>query len=502
VSGEVLADSGIPLLRNVLTISARPEVAQPQANPNPTARPPIPSAYPDEDANYAASYNPGAFTDINYPPNFRDDYGPFIEPPGLVNYPLFTADLGIPIELPPDSTNGAADYYTPVIILNFVRVGGSESPSPNSTISQQGSVDAGFVSVLPATSTLYGFDLGTERTGDNQRSDQLYTETILGSNGEMLGYLELSNGPAYSGKILQRVANGWIIASALAVVLAGIVGWRISRRISVPLVSLTAATQHMASGDLSARAQIQRDDELGVLSTSFNQMAQQVEETIKALRHFVADAAHELHTPLTALRTNMELAADEPNDDTRYGYIMRAETQIQRLESLTDSLLDLSRIEAGDKKDNQQKDLCLSALLREISELYASRSEQAGLNFSLYLPEKPITIHGNATQLRCAVGNLLDNAIKFTPVGESIQLQLREQKHYIEIEVRDKGIGIPSDELPLIFSRFHRGRNAVVYPGNGLGLAIVKGVVERHGGQISAYNMSPGTSFLLRLPLP
>jgi signal transduction histidine kinase len=500
LDGTVIADSGTPSERNMLTISARPEIIQSQ----PTARPTAGSPYmdPEEVTNYAASYNPGILSNT-YSPDLANDYGPFYEPPGLVNYPMFTADVGIPIELPQGETSGR-EYYTPVITLNFIRVAGGESEmtSQRSAALEDSPSDPGFVSVLPATSTLYGFDLNTERIATDERSDELYRGTILDGEANPIGYIELSNGPAYSGKILRRVASAWIIASALAVVLAGVVGWTISRRISVPLLALTDATKNMANGDLSTRAGIKRDDELGVLAISFNQMAKQVEETVSALRHFVADAAHELHTPLTALRTNMELASDEPSDDVRKNYIARAEAQIMRLEALTDGLLSLSRIEAGDGTGNQHKDVSLTGLLSEISELYASRSEQAGLNFVLSLPENPITVQGNLLQLRTAIGNLLDNAIKFTPCGQSIELWLREHKHYVEIEVRDYGIGIPHDDIQLIFSRFHRGRNAAVYSGSGLGLAIVKGIVDRHGGQICAYNMVPGTSFLVRLPLP
>jgi signal transduction histidine kinase len=500
LDGSVIADSGIPSERNFLTITARPEIVESQPTPQPTMESPYTS--PEEVTGYNGSYNPGIFVDSNFP-NLANDYGPYYEPPELVNYPMFTADVGIPIELPQGDTSGR-EYYTPVITLNFIRVAGGENEMTNqrSTELEDTNADSGFASVLPATSTLYGFDLHAESETSEERSDQLYRETVLDGTGTPIGYIELSNGPAYSGKILRRVASGWILASTLAVILAGLVGLTISRRISVPLLALTAATKNMANGDLSTRAGVRRDDELGVLATSFNQMAKQVEETVSALQHFVADAAHELHTPLTALRTNVELAADEPSDHVRKSYIARAEAQILRLEALTDSLLSLSRIEAGDGTTNQHKDVSLTALLSDLSELYASRSEQAGLNFVLSLPENPITVQGNTVQLRIAIGNLLDNAIKFTPCGQSIELSMREHKHYVEVEVRDYGIGVPQDELPLIFSRFHRGRNAALYTGSGLGLAIVKGIVDRHGGQLCAYNMVPGASFLVRLPLP
>ena len=99
------------------------------------------------------------------------------------------------------------------------------------------------------------------------------------------------------------------------------------------------------------------------------------------------------------------------------------------------------------------------------------------------------------------LGNLLDNAIKFTPGGGMVSVRLRQQGEWAELQVQDTGIGIPVDNLPQLFSRFHRGHNATAYPGSGLGLAIVAAIVEEHGGQVMAENTTPGARFCLRLPL-
>jgi signal transduction histidine kinase len=255
----------------------------------------------------------------------------------------------------------------------------------------------------------------------------------------------------------------------------------------------------MAKGDLSVRSDLVREDELGLLARSFNEMAQRIENIVVTLRRFVADAAHELHTPITALHTNLELALDEPDAEVRAVYIQRARKQIKRLETLTDSLLDLSRIESG-LSAAPHKALPFKAMVQEISELYASRSEQASINFELSLPSEPVTVYGNEQQLRSALSNLMDNAIKFTPVGETIRVEMALREKWIDVYIEDQGIGIPSDEIELIFSRFHRCRNAVNFSGSGLGLAIVRGVVEAHHGRISFINTSPGTRFTLSLP--
>jgi signal transduction histidine kinase len=334
-----------------------------------------------------------------------------------------------------------------------------------------------------------------EQTGggtSGPRSSQVARVPIYGSADQLLGYVELSQGPAYAREILEDVAWGLGIAGAVAVALAAVVGWLISRRISAPLVALTEVTAAMAEGDLTARADVARRDELGTLARSFNQMADRVEEIVITLRRFVSDAAHEIHTPLTALHTNLELAREDE-------HVVQAQTQVERLEALTEGLLDLSRLESGTQGQSLAP-VPLVPLVQQVSERYASRAEQAGLTFDLSLPDTPVTVQGDEAQLRRALTNLLDNAIKFTPEGGSVLLGLRQEGDFSILWVEDTGIGIRSADLPHLFERFHRGRNAAAYPGSGLGLAIVKAVVERHEGQVRAEATEQGARFTMWIP--
>jgi signal transduction histidine kinase len=196
----------------------------------------------------------------------------------------------------------------------------------------------------------------------------------------------------------------------------------------------------------------------------------------------------------------LEMVADEQDAAARLAFVQRAQAQVLRLEALTAELLDLSRIESG-AVQNGWVELNLVELVELTSEPYASQAEQAGIALALDLPEQPVVVRGNETQLRCALGNLLDNAIKFTLEGGTVNVRLRQTGQRAELCVEDSGIGIPADDLPQLFSRFHRGRNAASYPGSGLGLAIVKAIVESHGGQVTAENTSPGTRFCVRLPV-
>lgn len=323
------------------------------------------------------------------------------------------------------------------------------------------------------------------------------TEPILSmQDANPLGTLVLSEGPAFGRSILRSVARGWAFAGLLAVLLAVLLGWYMSRRISAPILALTEVTTHMAQGDLSSRATVKGRDEFGKLAHSFNEMAEQVEATITMLHRFVADAAHELQTPLTALNADLDLAVQEHEAAVQHGFVQRAQASGLRLKSLTGKLLALSRLETQADAEPAPP-LDLTGLLRQTAEIYASQAEQAGLNFSLQVPGEAIYIRAHRPQMQAALDNLFDNACKFTPPEGSVTIQLQLSGFQVQLAVTDTGIGIPPDDLPLLFNRFHRSRNAANYPGSGLGLAIVKAIIEQQGGQVRVKNTTPGTRFTL-----
>ena len=337
---------------------------------------------------------------------------------------------------------------------------------------------------LPAQGSLYGFTLGGDLEAVRERSDLVVEMPINNSSGELLGLIRLSQGPAYGRDIVRSVASGWVIAGTVAVIIAAVVGWLVSRRLTQPLQALTVVTGLMAEGDLGARADVYRTDELGYLGHSFNRMAEQVENTVKSLRQFTADAAHELHTPLTALQTDLQLLAgsDDPQQQQR---VARAQDQARRLQDLADSLLELSWLQAG-TRSGVMTTINLTNLVQTIGEIYASQAEQADLAFEMQLAEQEIRIYGDETQLQRALVNILDNSMKFTRHQAKLILSLALENDTVVITVQDTGIGIPLEDRELLFSRFHRGRNTAGYPGSGLGLAIVQEIMLRHQGRVIA----------------
>src|SRR5262249_755035 len=159
-------------------------------------------------------------------------------------------------------------------------------------------------------------------------------------------------------------------------------------------------------------------------------------------------------------------------DDASSRFLFRAQEQSQRLERLVKSLLDLSRIEAAESK-SELIPVDLSHFAREITEQFASRPEQTEHEFEINSLDENISVKGNPDQLRQVIINLLENALKFTPKEGRISLSLEAADNEARLAIADTGIGIPAEDLPHLFERFHRGRNAASYNGNGLGLAIV-----------------------------
>ena len=449
-----------------------------------------------------ARRNDGAFVDvpeIERMPATASEYEPliYIDDNGNTIRVIPAPDrqsLAMTVQATPIAQSGAPSYgvVEPAPAQGVTR---PNRPGPFDTVQQTRPVIGAFWAEPPA----WVMAVPDGDANGTRRSTSMISVPVTGTDGDLWGMLEMFDGLAYGSAIVDRVTSGWLLASAVAVALAAGVGWFISRSLSAPLIALTEVTSVMAKGHLSARARVNRQDEIGRLARSFNEMADRVEDTINVLRRFVGDAAHELHTPLTALNANLELAAQETDEAKRRAFVQRAKEQVQRMVTLSSDLLDLSRFESNRMVDERRR-VTLSAIVREMSEVYASRAEQKGVSFSYELPRHDIQVQASEGQLRRVVANLLDNAIKFTPEEGSVTVGLTTGEQQVELWVRDTGIGIPQEDLPLLFNRFHRGRNTAAYAGSGLGLAITRTIVEAHQGRVTVESGIQGTRFAVQLP--
>jgi signal transduction histidine kinase len=329
------------------------------------------------------------------------------------------------------------------------------------------------------------------------RSKQIYTMELLPAGAAKPMVLELSQGPAFGEAVLLSVRRGVWLAGALAVVLATAVGAMSSRRFSRPIARLAGVTAAMTAGDLTARAPVRGEDEIGQLSRSFNEMAARIEQTVETLRKFIADAAHELNTPLTALRTNLELVLAK-SSTTKDSPLHAAHEQALRLQRLNDDLLRLSHLESGLAQE-QYSPVDLGDLVAAHSERFAAEAEQKGVAFTVVLPRESVRLWGQRQNLGRLVENLLDNALKFTAEG-AITVQVEAEGEWAKLSIADTGMGLMA-ETGQLFGRFYRGENALTYPGSGLGLAIVQTIATTHRGRVTATARAQGSEFCVCLPL-
>ena len=233
------------------------------------------------------------------------------------------------------------------------------------------------------------------------------------------------------------------------------------------------------------------------LETSFADLANERD----TLRRFIADASHELRTPITALKNFNELLQGVAADDSeaRVEFLAESENQLDRLDWITTNLLSISRLESGLTPLVVEK-FDVSELLSAIVSPFKIRAEAKGIMFEVILLEPPFKISVDRALIELAVHNLLDNAIKFTPAGGHVKLGASRVEDTVHLWVRDNGDGIDHEDLPHIFERFYRSRKTTV-EGSGLGLAMVESVVLALGGKVRVESeLGTGSNFVIELP--
>ncbi len=285
------------------------------------------------------------------------------------------------------------------------------------------------------------------------------------------------------------------VVALIGVVLAVVLGWLVARTAIVPLNSLTDTVEDLAeTTDVSRRLSPGGPDELGRLRRTFNRLLEALESSRRAQSQLVLDASHELRTPLTSLRTNLEVIRriDELSDEDRSVLV---DDVLVQLQELTDLVGDLAELARGDQQPAPREVLRLDQLVRDAVAVQNTHGRAKDVSFDL--DAEPTWVEGHADRLSRAVGNLLDNARKWSPPGRAVSVECRDGT----VVVHDHGPGIADADLPHIFDRFYRSPSARGLPGSGLGLAIVAQVVKVEGGTIQADNDPDGGARMsMRLP--
>ncbi len=294
------------------------------------------------------------------------------------------------------------------------------------------------------------------------------------------GAIQLARSLESTDSVLARLR--WVLLALVlgGIALAAVLGRLAARHLVAPVVRVTEAARHIAqTEDLGRRIEVTSQDEVGELASRFNAMLDTLEGSIAAQRQLVADASHELRTPVTSLRTNIEvLAESDPEPAERARVIADVQAQAEELSALVADLIELAR---GDQPSPALEDVRLDALVAEAIE----RAQRHAPDVEFRAELSPAVVEGVPDRLARAINNLLDNAARHSP--------LVEVHAGVEgVRVRDHGSGIAPADLPHVFDRFYRGADARSRPGTGLGLAIVRQVAEQHGGTITAANADGG----------
>jgi two-component system OmpR family sensor kinase len=303
-------------------------------------------------------------------------------------------------------------------------------------------------------------------------------------------------------------AGGWLFLALSLVLLAGVAVTSVvfARRALRPVDEIVAQARGIGESNLAARLpQPTSQDELGRLVDTLNAMLARVERGVETQRRFTADASHELRSPLSRLRAEIEVTLRRPREASEYEDTLRScLEEVERLSELTEELLTLAHIDGEETPGPEAPPVLLLPIVDDAVRRLGSHAGRNAVSVLVDTPRVSPKVKVRTTAVGLALTNILDNAVKFSPAGSAVTVDVSTEGEEALITVSDQGPGVGPDEIPRLFDRFHRGSAARASdaPGFGLGLAISRAVIEHQGGTISVESDSSfGARFSIRLPL-
>jgi two-component system OmpR family sensor kinase len=288
-----------------------------------------------------------------------------------------------------------------------------------------------------------------------------------------------------------------LIGAMIALLLAAAVGLYYAHKAANDISRLQDAARKVADGNFETQIPVAAAGQLGDLARSFNEMQKRLAELDIARKQFIANASHELRTPIFSLGGFVELLEDEnPSPEERAEFVRTMRQQIERLTKLTTDLLDLSQLDAGEM-EMEARSVDLGAVAREVTREFGPRADLRGSRLELRTPERPAIARGDPDRVRQIIRILLDNALTHTPEGTKVTVTTYSVNRRAELTVSDEGPGIPQRVQGRIFERFYTADSA---GGSGLGLAIARELAQRMEGTLSISSSRRFTAFTLDLP--
>ena len=330
----------------------------------------------------------------------------------------------------------------------------------------------------------------------------LYASGMVSGDGVMCVLLySVSEQELYSRLVfIRRQMIYWLLGVALATILMVLF---LSRIVTKPIKALSEGIAHMSVGDFSHRVIIRGHSEYAQLAAAFNMMSEKLENLDRSRSQFVSNASHELKTPLATMKILIEslIYQDAFDPDMTREFLTDINKEIDRLNSVIGDLLTLVNMDSGEMR-LRLSDLQLDEMLAETVKRLTPLAGNRDIALTLEAHAAPI-VEGDSSKIQQVFYNLIDNAIKYTPSGGRVRVELGENARFAIIKVSDTGIGIPQSEIAHVFDRFYRVDKARSREtgGTGLGLSIVQQIVQLHGGQINVQSVEDkGSVFTVTLP--
>jgi two-component system sensor histidine kinase MprB len=351
---------------------------------------------------------------------------------------------------------------------------------------------SGETGVLPAG----GAARAISTSGDGRRLDDVHVGgthlRVLTIGIGDLGAVQIARPLGEVDSMLHRVLVILVLMAVGGIAAGAALGGGVARAALAPIRRFTSGTEEIAAKrDVSRRMEVEGEDELARLARSFNATLDELAQSVEAQRQLVADAGHELRTPIASLRANIQVLEDADRLPAADLAALRQDIlgELDELTALVADVVELARGTKGDEgaQDDVRLDLIVDSLVERAQ-------RRAGEEVDFDVDVEPVLVSGQPERISRAVSNLLDNARKWSPPGGLIEVTLRGG----ELSVRDHGPGFDEEDLPHVFDRFFRSDRARALPGSGLGLAIVRQAVEAHGGSVEAAN-APGGGAIVRL---
>jgi two-component system sensor histidine kinase MprB len=301
--------------------------------------------------------------------------------------------------------------------------------------------------------------------------------------GNPRGAVQVARSLEETDRVLRVLRVRTVVLALIVAAIAAAVGVWIANSVTGPLRRLTATAEHVGTtGRLDAPVGKAGDDEVGRLSSAFDRMLGALASSREQQRRLVQDAGHELRTPITSIRTNLDVIRRHPDlsPTDRDAVVEDIHAEVEQLTELVNEIVAVS---VGDVVDEPHESLDLAEVAIDVSARYERRSGR-----DIVVAAEPTPVVAQRAAVQRALSCLLDNATKFDTSGAPIEVSVRDGS----IAVADRGIGIPESELAHVFERFHRAEEARAMPGSGLGLSIVRDIAERHGGSVFARKRDGG----------